>query len=100
VGHPGPVPRRTWLPIILDDHDPTERRMSECLWLQLFIHLLEVQCKYFLLLAFWGGGGAKLSLNCRHLKYKFYFSGVHPVALYYHTFQNMPAIATELLLLL
>jgi hypothetical protein len=25
----------------------------------------------------------------------FYFSGIHPVALYYHTLQNMPAIATE-----
>jgi hypothetical protein len=30
----------------------------------------------------------------------FYFSGVHPVALYHHTLQNMPAIATILLLLL
>jgi hypothetical protein len=30
----------------------------------------------------------------------FYFRGVHPVALYYHTLQNMPAIATKSLLLL
>jgi hypothetical protein len=30
----------------------------------------------------------------------FILVGVHPVALYYHTLQKMPAIATKLLLLL
>jgi hypothetical protein len=32
--------------------------------------------------------------------YECCFSGVHPVALYHHTLQNMPAITTKLLLLL
>jgi hypothetical protein len=40
----------------------------------------------------------------RHRKQKthpyFCFSAAHPIALYYHTLQNMPAVATKLILLL